>query len=921
MTETIMQCCYTNAVQEIGGKISSGWQPVAVTNNIPSEAYNGCVKLQNANSTIQSHMVDERGNVLNLLEITGDGAYVYVSRTQYGLLDRLGRPNMFSHAYIFSWKQEDIICDPNVILTLDKGNFVDNEEAAANVKTSLTRKEPFTLQSALKIAGMDAKAYLTLIRCVYSQYSERKAAKPIYVYYDGTEDQMQAILYCIYYGVPHYMRRNLSVASAVCNTSDSKNVIFSESATKHETYIVPQTGENNILTPRTERKIARYGFVDYAARNYTSIDVSAYFMQLEKLALELGDPTASNELILKIAHQMVEGVELTTLSEEELDSRLSDALRSKSYGSQRMEDYISEMLDEVRNRKMFLTEESEANLADRLASPTTSRLADAGEQYNIYRFSTLSVEEAAKMLTHMAKSIFERYSQTLAKSKKGLQILDHYYAEYVLAGQEVTWDVLNALLDETSFMASRLKTTDVIDAKAWELYYSLVEVKGEAIPAYNALMDLMVRLYGAGNRYRYDQVAREAYWERKPYKTFSCADLDEYKAMSISSVKCNIFAHLYAVLDAYKASGDDEFLATLNEFFIKFRKFIIEGKLSNILLTKVEDEARAISSKAISLSDWMKVAAIADAKELFNEILKVKNSLQMRDYGTFIKTYQKIVEVSSFSRNSGTLMKTLSKTLIADCSRADCNQNPIPLDLWLILGASQYSNSFHLFDVLTPRPCILEVNETFVVLQSKLLERRPYSLYAEDYVQNRGTEAKIVRKWLNELKMAEKRKRADERKSRNEAEGSFLDRGFSFISQFTGGEDSSAGRYAANAPKRGTVNSEQDGAQKGFSEHYGTNGTVRSIGDYRHTPVVHGSKSNNTNYPGVTQNKAETVPVEQSGYAQNGTLPTQDGYPRTEAPSEPRGFSQPDVHSGNRTRAEDKSSGKKGFFKDLFGRK
>lgn len=922
MTETIMQCCYTNAVQEIGGKISSGWQPVAVTNNIPSEAYNGCVKLQNANSTIQSHMVDERGNVLNLLEITGDGAYVYVSRTQYGLVDRLGRPNMFSHAYIFSWKQEDIICDPNVILTLDKSNFVDNEEAAVNVKTSLSRKEPYSLQRALQVAGMDAKAYLTLIRCVFSQYSEKKATKPIYVYYDGTEDQMQAILYCVYYGVPHYMRRNLAVASAESNTSDSKNIIFSEYATKHETYLVPQTGENNILTPRTERKIARYGFADYAARNFASTDVSAYFVKLEKLALELGDPTASNELILKIAHQMIEGVDLASLSEEELDSRLSDALRSKSYGSQRMEAYISEMLDEVRCRKMFLTEESEANLADRLASPTTSRLADAGEQYNIYRFSTLSVEEAAKMLTHMAKPVFERYSQTLVTSKKGLQILDHYYAEYALLGQEITWASLNTLLDETSFMTSRLKTTDLIDAKAWELYYSLVDVRGEVIPAYNALMDLMGKLYGAGNRYQYEQAAREAYWERKSYKSFSYADLDEYKAMSVSSVKCNMFAHLYAVLDAYKINGDDEFLATLNEFFIKFRKFIIEGKLSNTILSKIEDETRSISSKAISLTDWMKVAAAADAKELFSEILKVKKSLQMRDYGTFIKTYQKIVEVSSFSRNSGTLMKTLSKTLIADCSRADCNQEPIPLDLWLILGASQYSNPFRLFDVLTPRPCVLEVNETFVVMQSKLLERRPYSTYAEDYIQDRGAEAKVIRKWLNELKMAEKRRRADERKSRNESEGSFLDRGFSFISQFAGGEDSGAGRYVANTPKRGNVDPEQDRVQKGFSEPYGTNeATAKPTGEYVHTPVVHGSKSKNVNQPGATQGKTGAVPVVQSGFAQDGTPSVQDCRSKAEAPSERRGFSQPDVPPKTQTRAEEKSSGKKGFFKDLFGRK
>ena len=95
MTERILQCCYTNASQEIDGKISSGWQPVAVSENIPAEAYNACVNFQNANSAIQNAMIDEHGNVLNLFEINGDGSYVYVMRTQYGLLDRLGRANMF----------------------------------------------------------------------------------------------------------------------------------------------------------------------------------------------------------------------------------------------------------------------------------------------------------------------------------------------------------------------------------------------------------------------------------------------------------------------------------------------------------------------------------------------------------------------------------------------------------------------------------------------------------------------------------------------------------------------------------------------------------------------------------------------------------------------------------------------------------
>lgn len=281
MTENTMQCCYTNAVQEVGGKISSGWQPVAVSDNIPSEAYNGCISLQNANATIQAPMVDERGNVLNLYEITGDGSFVYVSRTQYGLVDRLGRPNMFSHAYIFSWKKEDVLGDPNTFLTIDRSNFAEDEQTASTQKTQLNRDAALTLEQAMRTAGLTPETYLTLIQCVYCQFSERKAAKPLFVQFDGSEEQMQAILYCIYFGLPHYVRKSLSIASAISNTSDSKNIIFSEFASKHETYIIPQTGENNLLTQRAERKIARLGFPDFAVRNCTSIDARQYFAQLD----------------------------------------------------------------------------------------------------------------------------------------------------------------------------------------------------------------------------------------------------------------------------------------------------------------------------------------------------------------------------------------------------------------------------------------------------------------------------------------------------------------------------------------------------------------------------------------------------------------------------------------------------------------
>ena len=770
MTETIMQCCYTNAVQESGGKISSGWQPVAVSADIPSDAYTGCVNLQNANSTIQSQMTDEQGNVLNLYEITGDGTYVYVSRTQYGLVDRLGRPNMFSHAYIFPWKREDMLDDPNTFLTLDKCNFADNEEAAAAEKTALVRTAPLTLEQALAAAGMDGLAYLTLIRCVFSQFSERKAAKPLYIQYDGSEEQMRAVLYCVYSGLPRYIRKSLCIATAGSNTADSKNIIFSRKAREQECYLVPQTGENNLLTPRTERKIARYGFADHAARNYPAVDGKEYFDRLEKLAVELGDPAASSELVLKIAHQLLmDQTPPSELSGEELDSRLSDALRSKTYGSQRMEDYISDMLDAVRERKLMLTEESEANLADRLSAPTTQRLAEAGEQYNIYRFSTLSAEEAAKLLSRMAEVPFTRYCQTLAKSEKGLQILDFYYTKYALANKLVTWNVLNGLLDETAFMSSRPGVIDLIDEKAWSMYNGLLLQKGAAVDAFQALMDLMIRLYGEENCSRFEQNAREIYWDSKSFDSFACEDLTEYKTMSAESDKCDMFAHLYRVIQTYKQNGEDPFLELVNRYFRDFRTQIARDDLEKTVLAVTERELGAFCADPTYLTSWMKVAAATQTEEQFREVLVLKRACRMRDYDSFTVSYLKLAKAADPDT-----VRILGDTLLQECRKLDSEQQPIPLDAWILIGTSRYENGFELLGELTePAPQILEVSESFVVLQSRLLTRDPYFTQAEEYAQSKGAAAKTVRKWLGEVKAAEKRKRAEEKK----AEG----RGFPFM--------------------------------------------------------------------------------------------------------------------------------------------
>lgn len=774
MTETIMQCCYTNAVKEAGGKVSSGWQAVVVSPELPPEAYAACVGLQNANATLQSHVVDERGNVLNLFELAGDGAYAYVSRTQFGLTDRLGRPNLFSHAYIFPWKPE-VLSDPNVFLTLSRENFAQDEETAAQPREALSRRQPFTLESALERAGMTQEAYLMLIRCVWAQYSERKAARPLYIQYDGTEEQMLAVLYCVYMGIPYCMRRVLSTASSATGTGKNYHLIFSvEAAGRGGSFVVPQTGENNVLTPRTLRRIARSGFVEYAASHCRTVDADAYFLRLEKLAMELGDPTASDELILRIAHQLIEDAPLSGLSEAEVDSRLSDALRSRSYGSQRMEEYISRMLDEICSRSLSLTEASEANLEERLAAPATPRLAAAGERYNIYRLGTLPQEEAARFLCQLPRADFERYREKLVQTGAGLGILDLYYADYGLEGKALSWAALEGLRQEIGDLPQAKRAQDALDADCWKLYREELEKPGKTREAYTALMGLMEKLLPPERLRDCAERAKNIYWERQPNQPFSYQNRDEYRFMELPVFRCGRFLALCEALDSCAAGEEEQFLRQLNAFACRYHT-AGGAQSGNSVFIRIREEMHRLPSPPAGLDSWVKVALHGEAGPKLDEILALRDMLKRRAYGEFTAGYPKLLEDLPMMSGGRRLEQTLADALVEECRRADKPETCVPFDVWLLLGRSLYpSNAFDLFDRV--ETCVVLSEEARALAKSRLLSEAPYLEQAKAYVQGKGSASKLVHKLLSDWK-------AGERRARREADGSLLDRSFALFSQ------------------------------------------------------------------------------------------------------------------------------------------
>lgn len=376
----IYQCCYTNATQSMGDKVTSGWQTTIVSPDIPRDAHETCVKLQNANASLCANAVDEKGNVLTLQEIFGDGSYLYVIQTQFGLTDRLGRPNMFSHAIIFPLQNNrDVLWNPNFYLALHPNSFLRGGDQLTWEKEPIYNAS-LSLEEAMRQAGLDRERYATLVRCVYAQLSGPKGTKPLYIEYDGTRRQLRGILFCIYAGIPWYMCRSLCVAFCPTANDGGKNLVFSLSARTKESYLIPWTGENNILTPRIERKIRRYGFIDYAARELPLEKFPEHFELLEKTAGSLGDMSASNSQILKLAFYSWTRPNISTYTDEELESGLSDILRLPPVENQILEFFLAQRLKEVNRRGLRLTDESKVLLDAWLSNTKSEDLKTAGRK-------------------------------------------------------------------------------------------------------------------------------------------------------------------------------------------------------------------------------------------------------------------------------------------------------------------------------------------------------------------------------------------------------------------------------------------------------------------------------------------------------------------------------------------------------------
>ena len=95
-----------------------------------------------------------------------------------------------------------------------------------------------------------------------------------------------------------------------------------------------------------------------SARELPLEDFPAHFERLERIAIGLGDMSASNNQILKLAFYFWTR-DVSAYTNEELESNLSDALRLPPADNQLLENFLIRMLTEADRRGLHPTDEGD----------------------------------------------------------------------------------------------------------------------------------------------------------------------------------------------------------------------------------------------------------------------------------------------------------------------------------------------------------------------------------------------------------------------------------------------------------------------------------------------------------------------------------------------------------------------------------
>jgi len=796
MTDKIWQCCFTNTDHINGNAVKSGWTGLAVSESIPSAAYEACTRWQSANSRIENESAALDNTVYELI---CDKDYAMAMKHKYGIKDNHGRPNMFSHAYIVPI--EEFLKDPNCLLALSDKNFVDDQEEAerrnndpANL-SNLIYDKSFDISYALELLSMNREVYKTLLRTVYILNVDEKSLRSLHIEVYDDNLKNKALMYLIHIGLPYHTRENLNIAISPQTDPYFRSVLFDKEAKDRGIFIVPESGENN----NRAQASPVFELIDEFADHYDLDEKDFYYKDLNDKAIGLGGKGVLTERALKIAYAMNNIGDVKEKSEwtdDKLMLRLSDAflynadmISAVEYRKE-FEDFVAAMLDEVMKRRLPINENMYSRITGFSINATSEALKETWKNCRQYQFeNAMSDEQKREWLTSLDNNALESFIAFAVELIN--QNRDHKSLKDYLIGTVKKCKSIDELLrseaktlrieKEVSDKALRYEIFQdihkVLIDKLWELYnasINSVDIKtlySQALKVYEliAAMDEGVKMETA------KKTARSYFWQAFTFEKIEKFETDSeiYSLMSFpEDENYRFYANFIDILNKTPQTNDIyKILNELNIYYVEnaetfIKKGYKEKKLiANIFIKVLKKNMENITDYADGfIEDMVTIAIETDDHSIYEEFIYIMNKINGFEDMNYkiLDILSQHIEESALRENS-ILRKAMFVRIhekFKDIEIDEEEEYTIKLDSWLALGKIRYADPdeewFKVFDDNDYKAAVLldknieglmEGSYYFVNCENDIEKDRCLNA-ARYYVEDKGQHRSVIHKWV-----------------------------------------------------------------------------------------------------------------------------------------------------------------------------
>lgn len=763
----------------------NGWSEFNVSNNFPTSSLKELIERQVQHSTIPSNYIDELGKVLCLYEVVGANDYLYILNTKYNVLAgnelTKGRDSNYSQAYVFH--MEDVIDNPNLFLAISEKHFPTDfqysEDAVAktsNISEILEYDGCLTIQEALQIARLTEQNYKMLIKFITAEKMLKRVKKPIYIQYDGTKQQMKALMYCIFYGLPYFLRRSISMSSSKVDDSSYADIIFSIHASKFDHYFIPETGMCT-YEERLIRAITRSNFIDVLCTKVPINKFNKYYSLLEEEIKELGGSKyTSRELLIILKIMFWDDSDLNSLSSEEINNNIVDLLEVHQYGNKILDKKLDFLLKEIINRKELLLPMAEERLNDCVTLSQNSSLKETVLNYQINQIYNLPIEKAIHKLDTLPLETFHLYINAIDKDgNEGYELIKAYY-QYYLKEKTNDFSDVSRFVDEVEELNSGTELIKQAKDRYTEIMKGLLyENLEQNIDEYTEKMHLI-----CDDAYEVDSYVEEVkryYWDHFSLDMFNYNKKTEYRLLKTKHNQSELAELAYTLILAYFELSNDDFIKYLIKFLSKYSYQIESEQLKQIVCLLNRERCLVERDYSTQYTEWLEIICDCNnsaSRNLICEIYEMLKNNKFTTHKEYLKKLKKYFRQNHISESIAIRVTDIIYTHYCD---VDSDETKVPLDNWLLIAKPKYENAFEIFDDIDP--FFMQDDETKI--KSDCLEGidNEYRIDAYVYGKSKFKHSKTIKRYYSTISKKHKEKKFEDKSNIEKSNDSSLGKFFS----------------------------------------------------------------------------------------------------------------------------------------------